>query len=119
MSYVDEAMREMNGAIDNGVLLRVERARQKSRWACGVAVNGGAFGPFQPRSRRDGCDVAVTGSYQQAGLERRMIHRAPELMVAFSPQETMPLIPRPVHPGYGYDYASTTVMANPYATPPA
>nr|XP_037270357.1 serine/arginine-rich splicing factor 3-like [Rhipicephalus microplus] len=54
MSYVDEAMREMNGAIVNGVLLRVERARQKSS-----------------------------------------------------------------APGYGYDYASTTVMANPYAAPPA
>ncbi|XP_075740951.1 RNA-binding protein Rsf1-like [Rhipicephalus microplus] len=104
MSYVNEAMREMNGAIVNGVLLRVERARQKSRRACGVAVNGGVVGPFLPRSRRDGCDAAVTGSYQQAGLERSMIRRAPELMVAFSRQETMPLIPRSVP----QDTATTT-----------
>ncbi|KAL3198619.1 hypothetical protein MRX96_014434 [Rhipicephalus microplus] len=93
MSCVDEAIREMNGAIVNGVLLRVERARQKSRWACGVAVNGGAVRPFLPRFFRGGGDVAVTGLYKQAGLEERMIRRAAELMVAFSPQETMPLKP--------------------------
>ncbi|XP_075740979.1 RNA-binding protein Rsf1-like [Rhipicephalus microplus] len=96
MSYVDEEMREMNGAIVNGVLLRVERARQKSRWTCGVADNGGAVGPFRPRLRSGGSDAAMTESDQQADLERRMIRRAQELMVGFSPQETMPLMQRPV-----------------------
>ncbi|KAL1431527.1 hypothetical protein MTO96_014046 [Rhipicephalus appendiculatus] len=126
MSCVDEAVREMNGAIVNGALLRVERARDKSRSARGVAANGGGVGPFRPRLRRGGGVGAAAGSYQQAGLERKMMRRAPESTTASTPQETTPPMQAgytvgaaPGAPGYGYDYAATAAMANPYAAPPA
>ncbi|KAH7935316.1 uncharacterized protein LOC119404099 [Rhipicephalus sanguineus] len=124
MSCVDEAVREMNGSIVNGALLRVERARDKSRTARGVGANGGGVGPFRPRSRRGGIAGAAAGSYQQAGLERKMMRRAPDPTTASSPPETTPPMPAgyavgaaPGVPGYGYDYAATAAMANPYAAP--
>ncbi|KAL3198621.1 hypothetical protein MRX96_014436 [Rhipicephalus microplus] len=56
MSYVDEEMREMNGAIVNGMLLRVERARQKSS---GRAVSQSTVAWSDP-SYRDSSVVAAT-----------------------------------------------------------
>nr|XP_037288980.1 postacrosomal sheath WW domain-binding protein-like [Rhipicephalus microplus] len=126
MSSVDEAVREMNGAIVNGALLRVERARDKSRPARWVAPNGGGVGPFRPRLRRGGGAGAAAGSYHQAGLERKMMRRVPESTAAPSPQETTAPMQAgytdgaaPGAPAYGYDYAATAAMADPYAAPPA
>ncbi|KAH8035344.1 hypothetical protein HPB51_004585 [Rhipicephalus microplus] len=116
----------MNGAIVNGALLRVERARDKSRPARWVAPNGGGVGPFRPRLRRGGGAGAAAGSYHQAGLERKMMRRVPESTAAPSPQETTAPMQAgytdgaaPGAPAYGYDYAATAAMADPYAAPPA
>lgn len=108
ISLVDEAVREMNGAIVNGALLRVERAREKARTPRG----GGAF---RSRSRRGG-----PGSYQQAGFERKM-RRAPTPTVppaaANPPLDGIGVAGAPVNTaaGYGcYDYGAAT-GGNPYA----
>ncbi|KAH6941732.1 hypothetical protein HPB50_022943 [Hyalomma asiaticum] len=119
-SCVDDAVREMNGALVNGALLRVERARDKSKTARGA--NGGGIGPFRPRSRRGGAAGAAAGSYQQAGLERKMMRHAPTAAAASTPPETTPPMPTgfavgaaPGAQGYGYDYAA---MQNQYAAAP-
>ncbi|XP_065290056.1 uncharacterized protein [Dermacentor albipictus] len=123
MSCVDEAVREMNGAIVNGALLRVERARDKARTTRGAGASG--VGPFRPRSRRGGGAGAAAGMYQQAGLERKMMRRAPTPTVgaASSPPESAPPMPTgfalgasPGVAGYGYDYAAAAAVSNPYAT---
>lgn len=125
MSCVDEAVREMNGAIVNGALLRVERARDKSRTTRGAGPSGSGVGPFRPRPRRGGVAGVAAGSYQQAGLERKMMRRAPTPTVgaASSPPESTPPMPTgfavgasPGAAGYGYDYAAAAAVSNPYAT---
>ncbi|KAH8020251.1 hypothetical protein MRX96_031119 [Rhipicephalus microplus] len=115
VSCVDEVVREMNGAIVKGALLRVERARKNSRLARGI-------GPFRPRLHRGGVVGAAAASYKQDDLERKMMCCAPESTATPSPQETTPpmqawytVCAMPCVPGYGPDNAPTTAMANPYS----
>lgn len=110
-SRVDDAVREMNGAILNGALLRVERARDKARQSRG----GGAL---RGRVRRGGAP-----SYQ-AGFERKT-RRTPTPtgapggpgvggMTATPPDACFAVVPPSAAVNYGYDY-NAGATANPYA----
>lgn len=108
-SRVDDAVREMNGAIVNGALLRVERARDKARQTRG----GGAL---RGRVRRGGAP-----SYQ-AGFERKT-RRTPTptgapgagTMAATPPDANFAVVPPAAPaPNFGYDYNAAAATANPY-----
>lgn len=107
-SRVDDAVREMNGAIVNGALLRVERARDKARQNRG----GGAL---RGRVRRGGAP-----SYQ-AGFERKT-RRTPTPTggpgapgMGMTPSDaSFAAVPPPAAVNYGYDYSAVTTTANPY-----
>ncbi|XP_064476652.1 cold-inducible RNA-binding protein B-like [Ornithodoros turicata] len=112
-SRVDDAVKEMNGTIVNGALLRVERARDKARK---TARGGASF-----RRLRRG------GSYQGFANDRK-VRRAPTPTSPTGPP-AQPLAPYPsasyARGGYGVPYAGAwdpTAYAAPspyYAAPPA
>ncbi|CAN8004241.1 unnamed protein product [Ixodes hexagonus] len=106
-SRVDEAVREMNGTIVNGALLRVERARDKARTR---TSRGGGATAFRGRARRG----AV---YQGFGAERKT--RRPPAEAEYT--GTMPQASMSYGAGYsayatGYEATAGWEAMTPYGT---
>ncbi|CAN7976994.1 unnamed protein product [Ixodes persulcatus] len=110
-SRVDEAVREMNGTIVNGALLRVERARDKARTR---TPRGGGASSFRGRMRRG----AV---YQGFGAERKT-RRAPAEVDFACPVQQTPMSYGDYSAGYsaytaGYGTTAGWEAVAPYSTP--